>query len=103
MAKATFEASISVDALQVSDAMSKDVCACTPEDPVEDAEELMQTNQIRRLPVVDDEGCLQGVLSLNDIALAAERGRKGEALSAKQVASTLSAISQHRAPHESLA
>jgi len=62
-------------ALRVSSAMSKQVHACTPEDALSVAEELMRAKQIHRLPVVDADGHLVGIISLNDIAREAERER----------------------------
>ena len=63
--------------LRVSDAMSRDLYACAPSDSVASAEETMRANQIRRLPVVDREGRLLGVLSLADIVRnAADRRRQ---------------------------
>lgn len=46
------------------------------DDPVEDALELMRTNHVRRLPVVREDGCLVGILSVDD-ALAALVGQLG--------------------------
>ncbi|MCL4484877.1 MAG: CBS domain-containing protein [Nitrospirae bacterium] len=47
---------------------------CRPEDPVETAIEIMKAHEIRRLPVVDKAGHLVGLLSLGDLASAAEPG-----------------------------
>jgi CBS domain-containing protein len=38
----------------------------------------MRTQKVRRLPVVDGAGVLQGLLSLNDVALAAKPDRLAE-------------------------
>jgi len=61
--------------LRVEDAMSKKVCVCREGDRVENAERMMSANQIHRLPIVDADGHLVGILSLND--LAQEAGREG--------------------------
>lgn len=58
---------------QVESAMSKQVFTCRPEDDLEEAENTMRLNHVRRLPVVDAEGKLAGIISLNDIAREAER------------------------------
>lgn len=47
---------------------------CRLDDDAKRAMEIMRTESVRRLPVVDSEGKLQGILSLNDLALAARRG-----------------------------
>lgn len=54
--------------------------------------------RFRRLPVVDDDGMLQGMQSMNDLILAAgeHRGRSAPELSADDVMKTLKAISAHR-------
>jgi CBS domain-containing protein len=52
----------------VTSAMSKQVFACAPDDEVAVAEKLMRDRQVRRLPVLDGQGRLAGIISLNDIA-----------------------------------
>ena len=42
---------------------------CGPEDEIEDAMEAMKAGGFRHLPVVDDEGRLQGVIFRDDLAL----------------------------------
>jgi CBS domain-containing protein len=84
--------------LAVGRVMSKSVITCLPTASVEHAEQLMQLAQVRRLPIVDDHERLVGILSLNDIALAAERDRKAQdpALRLDIVALTLSAVCHRR-------
>ncbi|HUU35757.1 MAG TPA: CBS domain-containing protein, partial [Vicinamibacterales bacterium] len=77
------------DRMAASEAMSADVHACLPDDPVRDALALMKKHQIHRVPVVDPYGRLQGVLSMNDIARAV--GTKG-APTAAAVVATLAGI-----------
>jgi CBS domain-containing protein len=57
----------SPSALRVSDAMSQALFHCAPHDSVAYAEGLLRSKQIRRLPVLDSEQRLQGILSLADI------------------------------------
>jgi CBS-domain-containing membrane protein len=57
--------------IRVQSAMSKDVVSCKSTDSLEQAEELMRRNKVRRLPVVDAEKRLVGLLSLHDVARAA--------------------------------
>ena len=79
-------------------AMAKEVLSCPPDATLVEAEEVMRSGQVRRLPVVDSEGCLVGIVSLNDLALLAERevGRKNRDLSAQEITATLAAISAPR-------
>jgi CBS domain-containing protein len=52
----------------VEEVMTGEVIACRPSDDLERAEELMRTNQVSRVLVVDDDGRIAGVISLADIA-----------------------------------
>jgi CBS domain-containing protein len=51
---------------------TKSVVTCGAEEDVQSALKAMRTRHIRRLPVVDKEGKLQGVLSMDDVILGAE-------------------------------
>lgn len=62
------------------------------EDPIEKALSTMKQFQVRRLPVIAADGTLNGVVSMNDIILAAER-KDGPAPA--EILSTLSAICAH--------
>jgi CBS domain-containing protein len=85
--------------IRVSSAMSRRLWSCRPDDDVKDAEKAMRTNQVRRLPVVDAEGRLIGILSLSDLArqaMSATRSRskkKDVAVAVSDVGETLGAIS----------
>jgi CBS domain-containing protein len=52
------------------DAMTRDVVGCTPSATLNDVLDLMATHHVRRLPVRDAAGHLQGVISIDDIVLA---------------------------------
>ncbi len=67
----------------VTSAMSKQVFCCKADDDIATAEETMREKQVRRLPVVDAQDHLVGVISLNDIAREGERELSGKA--ARQV------------------
>lgn len=82
-------------------AMSKHVVTCDLDESIATAEALMRGQQIRRLPVVDREGRIAGILSLNDIATHARLGKSAAAhaeLGPDAVAATLSAICAHPPP-----
>lgn len=83
--------------IRVGDVMSRKLYTCSPTDDVRIAMKAMKEGQVRRLPVVDENGTLRGVISLNDIALAAERTAKaGAGLGYPEVIDLLQAISTHR-------
>src|SRR5215831_1418489 len=52
--------------------MTTAVVTCSPNDSVEKATELMKENQIRRVPVVDADGRLQGIVSMADLVSRAD-------------------------------
>lgn len=82
----------------VSVAMAKEILFCSPEATLVEAEKIMRSGQVRRLPVIDSDGSLAGIVSLNDLARLAgrEMGRQNRDLSAQEVAATLAAISAPR-------
>jgi CBS domain-containing protein len=84
--------------IAVRDVISDTVYSCAPEDDVHAALKTMRHEKVRRLPVVNAEGRLQGILCLNDIALRAEEahGRQVPALSYGDAMSTLKALCEHR-------
>ena len=53
--------------VKVSDCMATAVVACQMEDLVERAIQLMGENRIRRLPIVDSNGCCVGIISQSDL------------------------------------
>jgi CBS domain-containing protein len=85
-------------AIKVGEVISGQVYACSPDDAVRDALETMQSAQLRRLPVVDDEGVLHGILSINDVVLHSARGRGKKHVSHRDVMTTLKVLSEHRQP-----
>ena len=90
--------------LRVSDSMSRELFSCSPDDNVSVAERLMQSRQIRRLPVIDKEGHLVGILSLADIVRCTERAGRGLSdVSSNEVASTLATICQPRTTQQAFA
>jgi CBS domain-containing protein len=89
---------------RVSQAMSRELYAVKPDDEVTTALHEMKEHQVRRLPVVDPSGGLVGLLSMNDIVLAAHdaAGLRRDSFSAQDVVKTLVAICRHRrSPAES--
>jgi CBS domain-containing protein len=84
--------------IPVAVAMSREILSCPPNATLIEAEEIMRSGQVRRLPVIDSESSLVGIVSLNDLARLAgqEIGRKNRDLSAQEVAATLAAVSEPR-------
>ncbi|MGH8545734.1 MAG: CBS domain-containing protein [Gammaproteobacteria bacterium] len=57
---------------KVSDIMSTDLAYCFEDDEVEDAAQLMEVKQIRRLPILNREKHLVGIVSLGDLSIRTE-------------------------------
>lgn len=74
------------DKSSVRDTMTAEIEAASGETSLEDAAELMKSRQIRRLAVTDQNGRLQGIVSLGDLATRCE----DKAVTAE----TLQAVSQ---------
>jgi CBS domain-containing protein len=47
---------------------------CKPTDDIRSALQIMREAKVRRLPVVDENGVLEGVVSISDIVLSVRRG-----------------------------
>jgi CBS domain-containing protein len=73
---------------KVAEVMTSDLRWCFEDEEVADAERLMRDAQIRRLPVLDQNRKIVGVLSLGDLA----------AKGARDVRETLDVISQPAQP-----
>jgi CBS domain-containing protein len=84
--------------ITVGETVSGKTYRCKSSDDVHTAMDLMKREQVRRLPVVDEAGVLQGLISMNDLILLAgeTKAGKAQAISCEDVARTLKAISAHR-------
>lgn len=52
----------------VREMMSASPSCCTPDDDIEDVERIMAERQVRRVPVIDDQGCCMGMIAQADLA-----------------------------------
>jgi CBS domain-containing protein len=80
--------------LTVGNAMSKELIACAPTDLLEVAAHRMQLHQVRRLPVLDRDGYLVGIISINDLARAATP--LANHIPPGEIETTLAAVGQPR-------
>jgi CBS domain-containing protein len=81
--------------IRVYETISGNLDTCLPDDDILTALKTMQNTKVRRLPVINREGKLQGILSLNDIILRVDEAR-GKGFSYENVISALKAICEHR-------
>lgn len=65
---------------KVRDVMTSDVKYCYEDEEIADVTLNMADIQVRRLPVLDHDKRLVGILSLGDVAVTSEEGLAGEAL-----------------------
>lgn len=82
--------------IPVPTAMATHVLVCRADDEIDVAERLMRENQIRRLPVVDAEGHLNGIVSLNDIARLAADPENMDTPFVRTLASTMAFVCRPR-------
>jgi CBS domain-containing protein len=68
--------------LTARDVMSKGIFYCRDSEELEDALRIMEQKQVRRLPVIDDQKRMVGILSLGDIAEATPHELSGEVVAA---------------------
>jgi CBS domain-containing protein len=80
--------------MTVSSAASRDMVTAKASDSLDDAEALMQTHQVRRIPVVDDSGRPIGIVSMNDLARHAhvKVPSRADGLSADSIVRTLAGV-----------
>jgi CBS domain-containing protein len=68
--------------LSVEDVYSRDLISVGPDKDLEEALRLMARHQVRRLPVVEDDGSLVGIVAQADIALRENEKKTGELVEA---------------------
>ena len=83
--------------LRVWDLMHNRLFTCTAEEDVHCALKTLRAQKVRRLPVIDREGGLVGVLSIDDIVLKARGHASGKDVSYKDVEDTYKAIQRRPA------
>jgi CBS domain-containing protein len=81
------------DAIKISELMTPVPVTCEPDYTIEECEELMQENQVRRIPVVDRRGRCVGIVAQADVALHAP---------AAQVAKIMKEISKPSKPQRNI-
>jgi CBS domain-containing protein len=90
--------------IAVRDVISRVPRTCGPDDPIHAALRTMSKARVRRLPVVDRAGRLEGILCLHDILLRAQHcdGTTRPGVSYEDVVNTLVAICQYRSPQRAI-
>jgi CBS domain-containing protein len=86
-------------AIPVASVMERDLATCVPADPVTVALNVLRTRRLHRLPVVEHDAELVGVLSLADIARESKhpaRKPAQQAVTAESVGDTVAVICEAR-------
>ncbi|MEZ5852445.1 MAG: CBS domain-containing protein [Hyphomicrobiaceae bacterium] len=78
----SFDGTADPGSLKARDVMSKGIVYCQEDQEVNEAARLMEEKQVRRMPVLDGNKRMSGMLSLGDLAQAVPRKTAGEILSA---------------------
>lgn len=73
------------------DVMSKNPACCTPDDDVKQVERIMSDKQVRRVPVVDRNGRVLGMIAQADLARAPGDGAD---VTRQEVAQVLERVSE---------
>ena len=77
--------------MQVGDHMTASPISVMPDDSLDECYRVLEENQIRRVPVVDEAGKRCGIVALADIAERASKADSGEVL--QQVSAATSSAS----------
>jgi CBS domain-containing protein len=86
-------------AIRIEEVMTRDVEICSPGSDLKIALALMREARVRRLPIVDADGGLVGVLTVGDLARVAEDlMRRGDRELACDAALTIASICEPRFP-----
>jgi CBS domain-containing protein len=82
--------------IHVSDVVSGPLYAVRADNDAREALQIMRKAQVRRVPVVDSDGKLEGIVSINDLILLADAKNGGGSLLGTEVMDTLKNICAHR-------
>ncbi len=77
---------------KVREIMSDECFWCLENEDLEDAVRIMEQNQVRRLPVMNDNKDVVGMLSLEDVAVHAPASLVGEVLKAVAISKSQSKV-----------
>lgn len=90
--------------LTVAEAMTKRVLTCKPEDEIHEAIGTMAEKQVRRLPVVNDHGVPQGILSMDDVITHGDLNKWEGCceLSAEEIVRSLKKLYRRQSPQSAV-
>ena len=71
-----------ISKLKARDVMSKGIFWCRDSEDVEEAAHMMESKKVRRLPVIDENKRMVGIISIGDISQAASQRTAAELMKA---------------------
>lgn len=91
---ASFTRGLPLHEIRIGDVMTRNVHTCRPDDSCVTAAEKIKAYQVHRLPVIDPNGRLVGLVSLSDLAVHYDMHKPGKRkdLEARQLANTLAGL-----------
>ncbi|HXT68766.1 MAG TPA: CBS domain-containing protein [Vicinamibacterales bacterium] len=92
---AAYTQGMALAAIPVTSAMAGHVAAAHVDDSVESVESLMRASQIRRVPILDRNDRLAGIVAMNDLARLAVRSHRNGV--DRELVKTMAAVCQPRA------
>ncbi len=69
------------NSVRVKEVMTSDPVTCKPEDDLSKALKLMKSEQVRRVPIVDDNDRVVGIIAQADVARELDEAEAGEVVS----------------------
>jgi CBS domain-containing protein len=66
------------DGMTIDRIMTRDPGTCSPADDIQNAMDRMSQHRVRRIPVVDEQGRLQGIIAQADLLTRVDRPQKTE-------------------------
>ncbi len=82
--------------IRVSEVVTDRLHTVRPDDDVREGLRIMREEKVRRVPVVDSDGKLQGIVSINNLILLADAKSGRQSLLGTEVMETLKSICAHR-------
>lgn len=61
---------------RIEQVMTREPVTCHPDDDVQKALQAMEVHQVRRLPVVDSQGAIVGIIAQADVAMRLDQPKK---------------------------
>ena len=63
---------------RVEEVMTRDLVTCRPDDDLQTALDAMARHQVRRIPIVDNNGSIVGIIAQADVVTRTEQPEKAE-------------------------